>query len=110
MERCGASCTLPSDKALGQYCRPHSRPDFPALGDRPLWVRHAANLWQSKAAIPPRLTPLSGQAAAPSQPLATLPLPGCVSTRSGRGRGVQPDADAGDGAAQALHSEGFKLG
>lgn len=73
MAICGADCKLPSDKDMWPYFRTHSHPCFPARGDRSLWVRQAANLWQSKAAIQQRLTPLSGQAPAPVHPLATLP-------------------------------------
>lgn len=78
---------------MWQYCRAPSRPFFPTLGDRTLVVRQAAHLWQSKAALPPRLTHIRGQAYDPIQPMDTLPLPVCGDTRSGRDRGVKPSAD-----------------
>jgi hypothetical protein len=95
---------------LWQYFRTHYRHFFPALGERTLFVRQAANLWQITAAIPQRLTQSRGHAAAPIQPIETLPLPVCVSTRSRRDRCVQPDADSGSCAAKDLHYSGFKLG
>jgi hypothetical protein len=110
MESCGEYFKLSSDKDLWQYFRTHSHHFFPALGDRTCLVRQAANLWQLKAAIQQRLTRVSGQATAPLQPIDTLPLPVCVSTRSGRDRCLQPYADYGYCAAKALHYYGFKLG
>ena len=56
MEICGEYFKLPSDKAIWQYFRAHSRSFFPALGDRTPFGRQAATLWQIKAAIPQRLT------------------------------------------------------
>lgn len=110
MEICGEYFKLPSDKDLWQYFRTHYRHFFPALGDRTLFVRQAANLWQIKAAIQQRLTQISGQAADPIQPIDTLPLPVCVYTRSRRDRCFKPDADYGYCAAKDLHYYGFKLG
>jgi Transposase DDE domain len=110
MEICGEYFKLPADKDLWQYFRTHYRHFFPALGERTLFVRQAANLWQITAAIQQRLTQSSGQAADPIQPIDTLPLPVCVSTRSRRDRCLKPDADYGYCAAKDLHYYGFKLG
>ena len=110
MEICGEYFKLPSDKAIWQYFRAHSRSFFPALGDRTRFGRQAATLWQIKAAIPQRLTSISGQAKAPRQPIATLPLPVCGYTRSGRDRCLKPYADYGYCAAKDMYYYGFKLG
>jgi hypothetical protein len=83
---------------------------LPRLPDRPLFVRHAANLWQVKAAIQQRLTIVSGQAADPVQVIATLPLPGCAYPRALRDRCVNPAADSGHGAAKQLDYSRCKLG
>ena len=110
MEICGEYFNLPSDKDIWQYFRAHYRPFFPALGDRTRFVRQAANLWQSKAAIQQRLTSISGQAKDPMQPIDTLPLPVCGYTRSGRDRCLKPYADYGYCAATDRYYYGFKLG
>lgn len=110
MAICGAYFKLPSDKDIWQYFRAHYRPFFPALGDRTLFVRQAAHLWQIKAAIQQRLTHISGQAHDPSQPIDTLPLPVCGYTRSGRDRCLKPYADYGYCAAKDMYYYGFKLG
>jgi hypothetical protein len=78
MEICGAYFKRSTAKAIWASFRPHYHPCLPPLGDRPLLGRQAANLWPRKAAIQQRLTHVSGQAYAPSQPIATLPLPVCV--------------------------------
>jgi hypothetical protein len=110
MELCGAYFKLATDKELFAYFRTHSAHFFPQLTDRPLFVRHAATLWQVKAAIQQRLTQVSGQAADPVQILDTLPLPVCGYTRSGRDRCFKPVADYGHCAAKQLDYYGFKLG
>jgi len=46
MVMCGAFFTLSRDTDLCAYFRAHYRAFFPALTDRTLFVRHAANLWQ----------------------------------------------------------------
>lgn len=110
MAICGEYFKLPLDKDIWQYFRTHYRHFFPRLGDRPLFVRQAANLWQVTAALQQRLTHVSGQATDPIQPIDTLPLPVCVYTRSGRDRCFKPYADYGYGAAKQLDYYGFKLG
>jgi Transposase DDE domain len=110
MEICGEYFKLSADKDIWHYFRTHYRHFFPALGDRSLFVRHAANLWQLKAAIQQHLTHVSGQATDPIQPIDTLPLPVCVYTRSKRDRCLKPYADYGYCAAKDLHYYGFKLG
>jgi hypothetical protein len=101
---------LTSDKDIFAYFRTHYTRFFPRLRDRSLFVRQAANLWGMKAAIPQRLTQVSGQADDPVQMIDTLPLPVCTSTRASRDRCFQPEADYGDCAAKKLHTYGFKLG
>jgi hypothetical protein len=110
MALCGEYFKLPSDKDIWQYFRTHYRHFFPRLGDRTLFVRQAANLWQVTAALQQRLTHVSGQAVDPVQPIDTLPLPVCVYTRSGRDRCFKPYADYGYCAAKQLAYYGFKLG
>jgi hypothetical protein len=57
-----------------------------------------------------RLTFLSGQAHDPVQPIDTLPLPVCTSTRAPRDRCFPGVADYGDCDAKDLHYYGCKLG
>jgi len=83
---------------------------MPSLTERTLFVRQAANLWQVKAAIQPRLPQISGHAADPVQIIDTLPLPVCGYTHSGRDRCFKPWADYGHCAAKQLDYYGFKLG
>jgi hypothetical protein len=91
-------------------CAQHYRHCFPALAARSVFVRQAANLWPCKAAWHRRLIFVRGQAHAPVQPMATLPLPVCTYTRAQRDRCFAGVADYGDGDAQDWHSYGFKLG
>jgi len=110
MEICGEYFKLNRDKDIFAYFHAHYRHFFPALRDRSLFVRQAANLWQVKAAIQQRLTVVSGQAHDPVQSIDTLPLPVCVYTRSYRDRCFKPDADYGHCAAKKMDYYGFKLG
>lgn len=110
MELCGEYFKCGTDKDLYGYFHAHYRHFFPRLGERTLFVRQAANLWQVKAAIQHRLTLVSGQAADPVQVIDTLPLPVCGYTRSSRDRCFKPEADYGYCAAKALYYYGFKLG
>jgi hypothetical protein len=73
-------------------------------------VRHAANVWQVKAAIQQRRTQVSGQADEPIQVIDILPLPVCGYTRSSRDRCFKPEADYGHCAAKDLDYYGFKRG
>ncbi len=110
LEICGEYFKLNADKDLFHYFRQHYQAWFPRLRDRSLFVRHAANLWQAKAAIQQRLTVVSGQADDPVQIIDTMPLPVCVFTRSQRERCFKPDADYGHCAAKQMTYYGFKLG
>lgn len=110
MEICGEYFKCATDKDLHGYFRAHYRHFFPRLGDRTLFARQAANLWQVKAAIQQRLAWVSGQAADPVQVIDTLPLPVCGYTRSSRDRCFKPEADYGYCAAKALYYYGVKLG
>ena len=108
---CGEFFKLSKDTDLFAYFRAHYRSFFPALMDRTLFVRQAANLWQLQAAIQRRVVPVSRHATDPVQVIDTLPLPVCPSTRGGRRDHCFPgQADAGDCAATQWHSYGFKLG
>src|SRR4051794_41483475 len=75
IELCGEYFKLATDEDIFDYFQAHFQSWFPKLLDRTLFVRHAANLWQVKAAIQRRLTQVSGQAADPVQVIDTLPLP-----------------------------------
>jgi hypothetical protein len=110
MEICGEYLKLNTDKDLYDYFQAHYRHFFPALKDRTLFVRQAANLWQIKAAIQQRLTVISGQADDPVQSIDTLPLPVCVYTRGPRDRCFPTLADYGHCAAKKMDYYGFKLG
>ena len=110
LELCGQYFQLSTDKDSFCSFRAHSAHFFPRLTARRLFVRQAANLWPVKAALPPRLTQVSGQAADPSQILDPRPLPICGYPRSSRDRGCKPWADSGHSAAKQLAYSGFKLG
>lgn len=110
MDICGEYVKLPADKEIWQYFRTHYHHFFPALGDRTLFVRQAAHLWQINAARQQRLTYVSGHATEPLQPIDTLPLPVCVYTRRRRDRCFKPFADYGYCAAKPLDYYGFQLG
>jgi hypothetical protein len=110
MELCGEYFKLATEKDLFSYFRTHYAHFFPRLTERTLFVRQAANLWQVKAALQQRLPQISGHAADPVQIIATLPLPVCGYTRSGRDRCFKPWADYGHCAAKQLDYYGFKLG
>jgi len=108
---CGEFFKLSRDTDLFAYFRAHYRSFFPALTDRTLFVRQAANLWQLQAAIQRRLVQVSRQATDPVQVIDTLPLPVCTYTRGGRRDHCFPgQADYGYCAAKQLHYYGFKLG
>src|SRR5215510_7839714 len=72
MISCGACFKLSRDIDLCASCRAHSRACFPALLDRPLFVRHAAHLWQLQAALQRRLVQVSPHATDPVQVIDTL--------------------------------------
>lgn len=110
LEICGEYFKCATDKDLYGCFRAHYQHFFPQLKDRTLFVRHAANLWQVKAAIQQQLTVVSGQAADPVQVIDTLPLPVCGYSRSSREQCFKPEADYGYCAAKALYYYGFKLG
>jgi hypothetical protein len=86
MEICGEYFKQQTDKDLFGYFAQHYRHFFPALSERSVFVRQAANLWQCKAALQRRLTFVSGQAHDPVQPIDTRPLPVCTYTRARRDR------------------------
>jgi hypothetical protein len=93
LELWGEYCKLAPDNDLFGYFPTHSPHCLPHLTERTLFVRQAANLWQGKAALHQRLTPVSGQAAAPVQSIETLPLPVGGYPRRGRARGCKPFAE-----------------
>jgi hypothetical protein len=102
---------LARDTDLFAHFRAHYPHFFPALTDRTLFVRQAANLWQLQATIQRRLVRVSHQAADPVQVIDTLPLPVCTYTQGGRRDRCFPgQADYGYCAAKQLHYYGFKLG
>ncbi len=110
MEICGEYFKCATDQDIFDYFRAHYRSWFPHLTDRSLVARQAAKLWQAKAAIPQRLTIVSGQAHDPVQVIDTLPLPVCSRPRAPRDRCFKPEAASGYCAATDLHYYGFKLG
>ncbi|MCA1604499.1 MAG: IS982 family transposase, partial [Acidobacteria bacterium] len=110
MEICGAYFKLQTDRDLFAYFLHHYQHFFPALKDRPAFVRQAANLWHVKVAIWRLIVHRSGQAQASVQVIDTLPLPVCTYTRSRRERCFKTVADYGHCAAKKLDYYGFKLG
>lgn len=108
---CGEFFKLPRDTDLFAYFRAHYQHFFPALTDRTLFVRQAANLWPLQAALQRRLVRMSRPAADPVQVIDTLPRPVCTDTRGGRRDHCFPgQADYGYWAAKQLPYYGFKLG
>ncbi|MBA2731637.1 MAG: IS982 family transposase [Acidobacteria bacterium] len=110
MEICGAYFKLHTDKDLFDYFHSHYQPFFPALRDRPAFVRQAANLWQVKTAIWQLIIERSGQTTTPIQVIDTLPLPVCTYTRARSDRCFKTLADYSHCAAKKLDYYGFKLG
>jgi len=110
MEICGAYFKLHSDKDLFAYFHSHYHHFFPRLRERSSFVRHAADLWQVKAAIWHLIIHRSGHAASPVQVIDTMPVPVCTYTRSGRDRCFKTVADYGHCAAKKMDYDGFKLG
>lgn len=111
MVMCGEFFQLARATDLFASFRAPYRAVFPALTDRTLFVRHAANLWQLQAALQRRLVQGSRQATDPVQVMDTLPLPVCTSTRGGRRDHCCPgQADYGSCAAKPWHDYGVKLG
>lgn len=110
MEICGSYFKLHTDKDLFNYFQSHYRHFFPALRDRPSFVRQAANLWQVKQEIWHLLVSESGQGADSIQVIDTLPLPVCTYTRAIRDRCFKTVADYGHCAAKKMEYYGFKLG
>src|SRR5215210_6290271 len=72
MELCGAYFKLHTDKDLFDYFHSHYKEFFPALRDRPSFVRQAANLWHVKTAIWQLIIEHSGQSATAVQVIDTL--------------------------------------
>jgi hypothetical protein len=110
MEICGAYFKLHTDKDLFDYFRSHDQPFFPALRDRPSFVRQSATLWHVKTAVWQLLVQRSGQTTTPVQVIDTLPLPVCTYTRAPRDRCFKTLADYSHCAAKKLDYYGFKLG
>ncbi|HJY79555.1 MAG TPA: hypothetical protein VKK81_00500 [Candidatus Binatia bacterium] len=111
MVMCGEFFKLSKDPALFAYFRAHDRSFCPALTDRTLFVRHAANLWQLQAALQRRVVQVRRHATAPVPVIDPLPRPVCPSTRGGRrDHGFPGQADDGYCAAQQWHASGCKRG
>ena len=110
MEICGEYFKLSTDKDLFNYFKAHYQDWFPALTERTLFVRQAANLWQFKALIQQQIARFSEQSFAAVQVIDTLPLPVCQWVRGVRDKCFRAAADYGYCAAKELHYYGFKLG
>jgi hypothetical protein len=110
IEVCGEYFKLATDKDIFDYFRAHWSHFFPNLGERTLFVRQAANLWQVKAFVHQHLVQISGQNEDEVQIIDTMPLPVCTYTRSKRDRCFKPFADYGCCAAKQMNYYGFKLG
>ncbi len=111
IEIVGEYLGLESDTAIFEYFTQHYQPFFPALRERTLLVRQAANLWLAKERRWKRLTQVSGEAADPIQLIDTAPLPVCHPRRAGRrDRCFAGIADWGYCAAKDEYYYGFKEG
>lgn len=110
IEICGEFFKLSTDKDLFNYFKAHYGDWFPALNDRTLFVRQAANLWQFKALIQQQIVKQADQLFANLQVIDTLPLPVCQWVRGIRDKCFPETADYGYCAAKDEHYYGFKLG
>lgn len=110
MEICGEYFKLNTDKDLFGYFKAHYQDWFPALSDRTLFVRQAANLWHIKALIQQQLVQTANQKLAAVQVIDTVPLPVCQWVRGVRDRVFRGVADYGYCAAKDFYYYGFKLG
>lgn len=110
IEICGEFFKLSTDKDLFNYFKAHYQDWFPALSERSLFARQAANLWQFKALIQQQIVSQAEQPAAFVQVIDTLPVKVCAWVRGVRDKCFKPDADYGYCAAKDEHYYGFKLG
>ena len=110
IEVCGEFFKLHTDKDIYGYFRAHYQHFFPALRDRPGFVRQAANLQRWKQALQQHLVQVSGADLDPVQAIDTLPLPVCTYTRARRDRCFPTEAGYSHCAAKKLDYYGFKLG
>lgn len=110
MEICGEYFKFHTDKDLFNYFKAHYQDWFPALKDRPSFVRQTANLWHFKALIQHQLANQAEQPVAPVQVIDTVPVPVCEWVRGVRDRVFPTEADYGYCAAKDLYYYGFKLG
>jgi len=110
MEICGEYFKLNTDKDLFNYFKAHYQDWFPALKERTLFVRQAANLWQFKALIQQHLAFSAEQLFAAVQVIDTMPLPVCQWVRGVRDKCFPTTADYGYCAAKDFYYYGFKLG
>ena len=108
IEISGEFFKLHTDKAIFDYFRAHYQHFFPALRDRPGFVRQAANWQRWKQALPQHLVRVSGADQDPVQAIDTLPLPVCTYTRA-RDRCFPTEAGYSHCAAKNLDYYGFKL-
>lgn len=110
MEICGEFFKHSTDKDIFNYFKAHYQDWFPALSDRTLFVRQAANLWQFKALIQQRIVAQTEQLFAALQVIDTMPLPVCQWVRGVRDKCFPSVADYGYCAAKDQYYYGFKLG
>lgn len=107
---CGEFFKLHTDKDIYDYFRAHYRHFFPALRDRPSFVRPAANLPRWQQAWQQHLVQVSGADQDSVQAIDTLPLPVCTDTCAPRDRCFPTEAGDSHCAAKNLDYYGFKLG
>ena len=110
IEICGEFFKLSTDKDLFNYFKAHYEDWFPALQERTLFVRQAANLWRFKALIQQQIVKRAEQSSAELQVIDTLPIAVCQWIRGIRDKCFPSQADYGYCAAKDLHYYGFKLG
>lgn len=110
IEICGEYFKHSTDKDLFNYFKAHYQDWFPALQDRTVFVRQAANLWHFKALIQQRIVNQAEQLMADIQVIDTMPLPVCQWVRGVRDKCFPTLADYGYCAAKEFHYYGFKLG
>lgn len=110
IELCGEMLRLHRDKAIYCHFKTHYQSWFPALGDRPAFVRQCANLWRVKAHLQQRLLLEAQVPQQTVQPVDTMPLPVCAKARAARDRCFAGVARKGYCAAKDLFYYGFKLG
>lgn len=110
IELCGEMLRLNSDKAIYSHFKTHYQSWFPALRDRPAFVRQCANLWRVKRQFQQQLLQSHFVWEQSVQPIDTVPLPVCAKARCKADRCFAGIARKSFCASKDVFYYGFKLG